>query len=186
METWDERYSGGKYSTDKPHRLLIELAGKLKPARVLDLACGAGRHAVFLAEKGWQVTAVDNSAVGIEIARQRAKEKGVTIDFRVADLETGEFAIEPDAYDLIGDFYYLQRDLFVPMKAGVKAGGIIVSTVHIYGAGEDAGNFLLREGELREYFRDFEIRHYHETSKTDTDAGEHHRRTAEIVAGRRN
>jgi|GEM_PF-371539 len=186
METWDERYAGGKYSTDQPHRLLIELAGKLKPARALDLACGAGRHAVFLAEKGWQVTAVDNSAVGIKLAGQRAKEKGLTIDFRTADLEKGEFQIEPDAYDLICDFYYLQRDLFAPVKAGVKAGGIIVSTVHIYGAGEEAGNFLLPEGELREYFRDFEILHYHETSLTDKDAGEHHRRTAEIIARKKN
>jgi len=184
METWDERYAGGKYSTGKPHRLLIELAGKLKPARALDLACGAGRHAVFLAEKGWQVTAVDNSPVGIQIAKQRAREKGVTIDFRALDLEKSEFEIEPDAYDLICDFYYLQTDLFAPMKAGVKIGGIVVSTVHIYGAGEEAGNFLLREGELRGFFRDFEILHYRETSRTDTDVGEHHRRTAEIVARR--
>jgi hypothetical protein len=70
------------------------------------------------------------------------------------------------------------------MKAGVKIGGVIVSTVHIYGAGEEAGKFLLREGELRGFFRDFEILHYQETSLTDTDAGEHHRRTAEIVARR--
>jgi SAM-dependent methyltransferase len=184
MESWDERYAGGKYSTAEPHRLLIELAGKLPPGKALDLACGTGRHAIFLAEKGWNVIAVDNSQVGIEIARQRAKDKGFGIDFRAADLEKSEFAIEPDAYDLICDFYYLQRDLFAPMKAGMKAGGIIVSTVHIYGEGEEAGNFLLREGELRRYFHDFEILHYHETSRTDTDAGEHHRRTAEIVAGR--
>jgi SAM-dependent methyltransferase len=132
------------------------------------------------------VTAVDNSAVGIEVARQRAKEKGVAVDFRTADLEKGEFQIEPDAYDLICDFYYLQRDLFASMKSGVKAGGIIVATVHIYGAGEEAGNFLLPEGALREYFQAFEILHYHETSLTDKDAGEHHRRTAEIIARRTN
>jgi SAM-dependent methyltransferase len=185
METWDERYAAGKYSTAEPHRLLLELAGKLLPGKALDLACGTGRHAVFLAEKGWNVIAVDNSRVGIEIAAERAKQKGVEVDFRTADLEKGEFAIEPEAYDLICDFYYLQRELFAPMKAGVKPGGIIVSTVHIYGAGEEAGNFLLLEGELREYFRDFEILHYHETSRTDADAGEHHRRTAEIIAKRK-
>jgi tellurite methyltransferase len=186
MESWDERYASGKYSTAEPHRLLIELTGKLPPGKALDLACGAGRHAVFLAEKGWRVTAVDNSRVGIEIAERKAREKGLTIDFHTLDLEKGEFAVEPDAYDLICDFYYLQPELFASMKASVKTGGIIVSTVHIYGAGEEAGNFLLREGELREYFRDFEILHYHETSATDTDAGEHHRRTAEIVAKRKN
>ena len=136
METWDERYGSGKYSSAGPHKLLVEIANAIKkPAKALDLACGTGRNAIYLAEKGWQVTAVDNSSVGIEIAKQRAAEKGVKIDFRVADLEElrkSGFAIEDDAYDLICDFYYLQRDLFAAMKTGVKVGGIIVSTIHIY------------------------------------------------------
>ncbi|MBA4183592.1 MAG: hypothetical protein H0X49_06225, partial [Acidobacteria bacterium] len=46
----------------------------------------------------------------------------------------------------------------------------------------EAGEFLLKEGELRGFFRDFEILHYHETSRTDNDAGKHHRRTAEVIA----
>lgn len=181
-ETWDERYANGKYSSAKPHKLLIELAETMKAGNALDLACGTGRHAIFLAEKGWRVTAVDNSSVGIEIAEQRAKEKGLAIDFRVADLEKGEFQIEENAYDLICNFYYLQRDLFGAMKKGLKSGGIIISTIHIYGEGEKSGRFLLREGELKEFFDEFEILHYHETAATDTDAGEHHRRTAEIIA----
>ncbi len=181
-ETWDDRYAHGKYSSAKPHKLLIELAEKMKAGKALDLACGTGRHAIFLAEKDWRVTAVDNSSVGIEIAKQRANEKGLTIDFRVADLEKGEFQIEENSYDLICDFYYLQRELFNEMKKGVKPGGIIISTIHIYGEGEKSGRFLLREGELKEFFNDFEILHYHETPQTDTDAGEHHRRTAEIIA----
>ncbi|HEY0462001.1 MAG TPA: methyltransferase domain-containing protein [Pyrinomonadaceae bacterium] len=179
---WDERYRSGKYSSAQPHKLLISLVEKLKPGKALDLACGTGRHAIFLAENGWRVTAVDNSAVGIEIAGQRAAEKRLEIDFRVADLEKDEFRIEADTYDLICDFYYLQRELFDAMKSGVKHGGLIVSTIHIYGAGEKPGRFLLREGELKEFFAGFEILHYHETPQTDTDAGEHHRRTAEIIA----
>jgi tellurite methyltransferase len=181
-ETWNKRYANGKYSSAEPHKLLISLVENLKAGKALDLACGAGRHALFLAEKGFQVTAVDNSAVGIEIAERRAEEKNLEIDFRVADLEAGEFEIEENAYDLICDFYYLQRELFAAIKAGVKPGGVIVSTIHIYGEGEPEGRFLLREGELREFFDGFEILHYHETSATDTDAGEHHRRTAEIIA----
>ncbi len=181
METWDERYASGKYSSAEPHKLLVEIADRIKkPAKALDLACGTGRNAIYLAEKGWQVTAVDNSSVAIEIAKQRAAEKAVEINFRVADLEKGEFAIEVEAYDLICDFYYLQRDLFAPMKTGIRAGGIIISTIHIYGDAEEAGEFTLREGELREFFRDSEILHCHETSRTD-DAGKHHRRTAEII-----
>ncbi len=181
-KTWDERYAGGKYSSAEPHKLLIALAENLKAGNALDLACGTGRNAIFLAEKSFQVMAVDNSSVGIEIAKKRANEKGLKIDFRVADLEKGEFAIEENSFDLICDFYYLQRDLFAEVKKGVKFGGIIISTIHIYGEGEEEGRFLLREGELKEFFDDFEILHYHETPQTDTDAGEHHRRTAEIIA----
>lgn len=183
-ESWNERYAGGKYSSSEPHRLLVELCGETPAGRALDLACGTGRNAIFLAEKGWRVTAVDNSSVGIDIAVQRAGGKDVRVDFRVADLEKGEFAIDENTYDLICDFYYLQRDLFPAIKAGLKIGGIAVSTIHIYGPGEEAGEFLLKEGELKEFFRDFEILHYHETSAADTDAGDHHRRTAEIIAKR--
>ena len=181
-ETWDERYAAGKYSAAEPHRLLVALSEKLKAGAALDLACGTGRHAIFLAARGWRVTAVDNSSIGLEIARRRAAENKVEVDFRLADLEKSEFPIEPDAYDLICDFYYLQPELFVAMKKGLKAGGLIVAAIHIYGEHEPGGRFLLREGELREFFADFEILHYHETSLTDTDAGEHHRRTAEIIA----
>ncbi len=179
---WDERYAAGKYSAAAPHKLLISLVKELKAGKALDLACGTGRHAVFLAENGWRVTAVDNSTVGIEIAKQRAKDKSLEMDFRLADLEKGEFTIGENAYDLICDFYYLQRDLFAAMKAGLKTGGVIVSTIHIYGEDEKEGRFLLREGELKGFFEGFEILHYRETSLTDTDAGEHHRRTAEIIA----
>jgi SAM-dependent methyltransferase len=183
-ETWDERYAGGKFSSSEPHKLLIDIIRKLPPGRALDLACGTGRHAIFLAQNGWNVTAVDNSAVGVEIARARAAETGLKIDFRVADLEKGEFEIGSGAYDLICDFYYLQRDLSPAMKAGVRPGGMVISTVHIYGEGEETEGFLLKEGELRTFFEDLDILHYHETSLTDTDAGDHHRRTAEIIAKR--
>lgn len=185
MESWDERYACGKYSSAEPHKLLVKLAEHFQPGKALDLACGTGRHAIFLAGKGWNVTAVDNSRVGIGIAEKRAEEKSLVIDFRIADLEKGEFTIEENSFDLICDFYYLQRDLFPQMKAGVKAGGIIISTIHIYGEGEEEGKFLLKEGELREFFHGFEILHYHEAALTDADAGEHHRRTAEIIAKRK-
>jgi tellurite methyltransferase len=183
-ETWDERYAAGRYASEEPHRLLVECVGKAPPAKALDLACGTGRHALFLAKNGWQVTAVDNSAVGVEVARARASEKGLEIVFSVADLENGEFTIEPDTYDLICDFYYLQRDLFPPMKRGLRPGGVIISTIHIHGEGEEREGFLLKEGELRAFFADLEILHYHETQITDPDAGDHHHRTAEIVARR--
>jgi 2-polyprenyl-3-methyl-5-hydroxy-6-metoxy-1,4-benzoquinol methylase len=113
---WNERYSRGEHIIKEPLPLLLKVVDGLKPGRALDLACGPGRHAIFLADRGWQVTAVDASHVGIELAKTVARTRGVEVDWRVADLERGEFEIEAEAYDLIGDFYYLQRDLFAQSR----------------------------------------------------------------------
>ena len=93
---WDERYrsEGVKHSTPTP--LLVETAQKLKPGRALDLACGTGRNAVWLAEHGWNVTAVDGSASAIEILQKLCP----AVDARVADLEKHEFPIAEERWDL--------------------------------------------------------------------------------------
>src|ERR1022692_1476851 len=96
---WDERYRTEQGSESAPTPLLIETAKSLKPGRVLDLACGTGRNALWLAQQGWNVAAVDGSAAGIEILRARAAELGLLMDARVADLEKGEFTIEPASWE---------------------------------------------------------------------------------------
>lgn len=179
--SWDERYASGQFRALEPHKLLISLLENLLPGTALDLACGAGRHAHLLAENGWQVVAVDNSGAGIEIARRRAAEKNLQIDFRLADLEKGEFVLEENAYDLICDFYYLQRDLYPAMKKAVKPRGIIVSVVHLEGEDEKS-RFALREGELKSFFTNFEILHYRETAPESAAPSKNSRRTAEIIA----
>jgi len=184
---WDERYRRGEHATPEPHTLLVRAMETLAAGRALDLACGAGRHALFLAERGWKVIAVDASRVAIETTLERARKRGLTIDARVADLERGDFVIEPAAFDLICDFYYLQRDLFPQVRAGLKPGAAFVASIHMISEdpSEDEGHnpaFLLKPGELRAEFQNWRIIHYHETSPHDTDAGEHHRRSAEIVA----
>lgn len=186
MADWDERYSRGDHATLEPNALLVRVAENLRPGRALDLACGAGRHALFLARGGWQVVAVDASRVGIELTRERAREMRVEVDARRADLERKEFEIEREAYDLIAVFYYLQRNLWPEIRAGLRQGGTLIAAIHLVDEAPDGEsgnpNFLLQPGELRAEFEDWEIEHYHETQWTDEDAGEHHRRTAEIVA----
>ena len=186
MADWDERYSRGEHATLEPHHLLIRLAETLPAGVALDVACGAGRHALYLAGRGWRVTAVDASKVGIGITKERARSLGVEVDALVADLEQNGFEIESQAYDLICDFYYLQRDLWPKLREGVRKGGLFIAAIHL--GGEDAGKetrnpaFLLQPGELRDEFDGWEVLHYHETSLNDEDAGEHRHRTAEIVA----
>src|SRR5689334_2140321 len=84
---WDERYRQAETDLEmEPAALLIEMAARLEPGKALDLACGTGRNALWLAERGWDVTAVDGSSVAVGILRRRALERGVGIVALVADL----------------------------------------------------------------------------------------------------
>lgn len=185
MNRWDERYSKGEHLNDQPHALLVEYAAKLRPGRALDLACGVGRHALYLAERGWQVTAVDSSNLAIDILRERARQLGVQVDARIADLELGDFLIEPDRYDLIVNCCYLQRDLFPAIKAGVRAGGMVIAVIAMV---DDEPNvkpmnpaFLLQPGELLAEFPGWELLHKFEGKAEGKSA---QRAIAEIVARR--
>jgi len=177
---WDERYRFGSPEA-QPTPLLIEIASQLKPGRALDLACGAGRNALWLAEHGWRVTAVDGAPAAIETLRKRAAARGVSVETHVADLEAGEFRIEESAWDLIAICYYLQRGLFEPAKRGVVPGGVVIATVHITEPGEEPTKHRLRPGQLKDYFRGWEILHFREGTPDDP---EHRRASAEIAARR--
>jgi SAM-dependent methyltransferase len=148
----------------------------MRPGRALDLACGDGRNALWLAQNGWRVTAVDRSSSAIELLRQRTAECGVEIETRVADLEKSEYAIEPGRWDLVVISYYLQRDLFERARRGVVPGGVLLAIVLL---GE--GRFRAEAGELRGYFADWEILHDREGAPGDSSP---HRAVAEIVARR--
>lgn len=140
------------------------IARDLPPGKVLDLACGSGRNAVWLVERGWDVTAVDSSAAALVQLRQSAP----SVETRLADLEKHEFVIEESAWDLIVDSYYLQRDLFEPIQLGLKPGGVAIIVVHMYEPGHEASRFSLHPGELLEYFRSMEIVEYRE-GKPESD-----------------
>jgi len=182
---WEERYRAERCSASDteatPTPLLVETARHLAPGKALDLACGTGRNALWLAEHGWSVTAVDGAPAAIEILRSRAAERGITVDARIADLEKGEHQIERSAWNLIVICYYLQRDLFQPAKEGLVPSGILLAIVHIAEPGEEPTEHRLRPGESTKYFQGFEILHRHEGQPNDAA---HRRPVAEIVARR--
>jgi SAM-dependent methyltransferase len=159
----------------EPTPLLVETARANKLGRALDLACGKGRNAAWLAEHGWRVTAVDQSRDAIETLRQRSP----AVEAHIADLEKHEFPIAESAWDLIAVCYYLQRDLFEPVKRGVKPGGVALVIVHIFEPGHEQSRFSLQPGELAKYFDGWEILHFYEGPPRDP---EHKRAVAEIVA----
>jgi SAM-dependent methyltransferase len=185
IHDWNERYLLNERPAEdldaSPTPLLVRTVAGLPPGKGLDLACGAGRNALWLAESGWEVTAVDGSQAAIEILRTRATERGLKINAVVADLEKDEFEIEPCRWDLVAMCYYLQRNLFEPAKRGVVPGGILISIVHLKEPAEEDGPFRLHAGQLQKYFAGWEILHQHEGKPIDSV---HHRPVAEIVARR--
>jgi SAM-dependent methyltransferase len=97
---WDARHADDdRRWAGEPSPFIVSEAATLRPGRALDLACGQGRHAVWLAERGWHVTGVDFSTVGLEKARSFAATRGVTCEWVAADLL--RYQPEPDAYDLV-------------------------------------------------------------------------------------
>jgi tellurite methyltransferase len=155
IEKWDQRYRAGRQLSEAPSPLVQRFAADLSPGAALDLACGPGRNALYLAERGWRVTAVDGAPIGIA----KLRERNAGIDARIADLKRGEFQIQPDSYDLICDCLYLQRDLFPQIRAGVRAGGMVIVTVLL---AREATDTRACPGELRAYFEDWNIVHYRE------------------------
>jgi len=117
---------------------------------------------------------VDRAAPAIRLLRDRSR--GMEIDAHIADLERGEFAIAPAAFDLICVFYYLQRDLFPAIREGLRPGGIFAGAVHLREAGRHS-HFALESGALRAEFASWKILFYSEAPEPG-----HSRRSARIIA----
>lgn len=127
---WDERYATEEYAYGKlPNEFLAENHGTIPPGCILSVAEGEGRNAVFLAGRGYSVTAVDGSAVGLAKARKLASESGVTIDTVHADLS--DFEIGEGQWDgIISIFCPLPSALRMTVHrrivAGLRPGGIFL------------------------------------------------------------
>ena len=103
-QEWDRRYEGAELVwTAEPNRFVVAELQDLPPGRALDVAAGEGRNAVWLASQGWQVTAVDFSAAGLDKGRRLAQARGVAVDWVHADVrdyqaEAGSFQLVLIAY----------------------------------------------------------------------------------------
>jgi SAM-dependent methyltransferase len=174
---WEQHYAQPENLRLTPTPLVLEVAELAAPGRALDLACGAGRNALYLAGCGWDVVAVDSSTTAVRIVRDRAAAAGLRIDARIADLESREFAIDPDRYDLICDFFYLQRDLFPKIREAVRPGGLFAAEIHL--RDEQPHRFVLEPGELRTEFEGWKILYYSEATRPG-----HSRPSAALLARR--
>jgi len=173
-ERWNERYGKDGFepfpATPAPwlvehEALLGELLGQGLEARALDVACGDGRNARYLAELGFGVEAVDVSDVAVAALDAAAGERGLRIDARVLDLE--HEAPQREAYDVVVCMNYLQRDLFAGLQAALRPGGLLVyetfSRAHVEELGRSFNPaFVLGHNELLGVFAGLRVRHYRE------------------------
>lgn len=135
---WDERYgSSTSLWSGEPNPQLSAVVEHLTPGRALEAGCGEGADAVWLAEKGWQVTAVDFSSVALERAAAHAAERGTAVADRItwmtADLM--DWKPPPGAFDLVScQFVHLPADqrhhLHHRLATAVAPGGMLLLVGH--------------------------------------------------------
>jgi SAM-dependent methyltransferase len=133
-ERWNRRYAEEQLLWSAgPNRVLAAETAELEPGRALDLACGEGRNAIWLAERGWRVTAVDFADVALAKAARIASERGVDVDFVHADL----LAWEPpeQSFELVCVLYLQlpaadRRLVLGRAAAAVAPGGTLLLVAH--------------------------------------------------------
>lgn len=185
---WNLRYQANpRNSFELPRTLLLEHADLLPfNGLALDIAMGFGRNARFLLQRGLRVIGADISYVAV----RKAKTELPSLMAVTADLYT--FHIPPNTFDVIINFLYLQRDLWVPITNGLKKGGVVfiecmmedMLIIHP----EINPSFLLKPGELRQAFlqgnadKNLELLYYAEGWRSTESS--HPRSTANLIARR--
>jgi tellurite methyltransferase len=191
-ERWNERYGQDGFEPFPPapaqwlveHEALLRALAERDDARAIDVACGDGRNARYLAELGFAVEAVDVSDIAVAALRAAAAERGLDVDARALDLE--HEAPQREAFDVVVCTNYLQRDLFAGLQAALRPGGLLIyetfSRAHVEELGKSFNPaFVLDRNELLTAFAGLRIRHYRE-GVVDRDGSP--RGVASIVAQR--
>jgi 2-polyprenyl-3-methyl-5-hydroxy-6-metoxy-1,4-benzoquinol methylase len=174
-ERWD-RVHAESHDEDSPSAFLQNLFQQFSESvprgRALDIACGKGRNALFLAQQGFDVTAIDISPIALEVARRRAERMSLSISWQRADLE--KIQLEEGCYDLVADFNYLQRSLFPRITKSLRPGGAVVFETFLIDQqtiGQPKNpDYLLGHNELLNAFRDLRVLWYREGKFTDGGA----------------
>ncbi len=133
-QEWDQRYAGTELVwTAEPNRFAVAELQDLAPGRALDVAAGEGRNAVWLAARGWQVTAVDFSAAGLDKGRRLAQARGAAVDWVRADVR--DYQPEAASFQLVLVAYLQLREAELDgvLRRAVTAlapGGVLLVVGH--------------------------------------------------------
>ena len=125
MTSWDERFRDGDYPQEpEPSPVLRSMVGTFPDGRALDVATGTGRNAVFLAEAGYEVDAIDQSREGLRITRERAEQRGVADRLSVVCADATEYDYPENRYDVVTISFFRTLDRLNDIKSALKPGGI--------------------------------------------------------------
>jgi len=167
QKRWDKRFGKKDFAFGKkPNPFLKKLIHLLPKGRALDIAAGEGRNAVFLAQHGFEVDAVDISEKGLKKAQKLARAKGIKINIFLVDLD--QYRVEKERYDLIANFYFLKRPFIPRIKKGLKKGGRVIFETYLLEhrtlgtGGPKQAKYYLKPNELLMLFKDFRILFYRE------------------------
>lgn len=157
-ERWNAKFLAGEGQLVDPDPFLIEVCADFRPGNALDLAGGAGRHAIWLARHGWRVVLSDVSDEGTTLARQRCGEAAVHVDLRRESLaETVAWAMGSGIhFNLITIFWFLAREAFDALPSLLAPGGLLVYKTYTsenarFACGRPT-HYALRPDELRTAF----------------------------------
>ncbi len=161
---WEDRYRRDHDTLPPPSAFLRGHIDALPVGRALDVACGGGRHAIFLARRGFAVDTIDVAYAGLVQVQRIARAERLPITLVQADLET--FPLARGRYSLVVNSRYLQRSLWPGLKTALRPGGVLLFETFLIDQ-QTIGHpknpaFLLAPNELRRAFADFEILHYEE------------------------
>jgi SAM-dependent methyltransferase len=179
---WNGRYkSDGQYrQKGHPSYLLQDFVHLLsKDGVVLDAAAGVGVNALFVAQQGVPVVALDISEVGLQLLKKRAVELGVAVDTAVFDLTQPYFP--PNCVAAILNFRFLERAAFAAYRQALRPGGLIFFETFVHVGEEETPSYFLEPGELHQAFADFQIIHSAETEVRGQRSGKM-RHIAQLIA----
>jgi ubiquinone/menaquinone biosynthesis C-methylase UbiE len=185
MTTWDERFRTGQYPQEpEPSPMLRAYAKPDDDARALDIATGTGRNAVFLAEQGYDVDALDQSEEGLRITRERAAESGVDDRLSLVQADAKAYDYPVEAYDLVTISFFRTQDRLNDIKAALKPGGVLFYQHHLRSpeatVGPSDDRYRFRANELLHACLDLTVLGYE--AATDVEGAERVSVTATIVA----
>ena len=171
LDKWNLRYAEDSYRKNNPVVLLEEWLPKLPVGKALDVACGAGRNSIFLAQAGFQVDAIDISSEGLRKARQLAESQELSINWIAHDLDRA-FQFDTD-YDLIIVMWYVNLALITRLCDCLATGGYLLCEEHLITdqdvIGPTSATYRVAPGALRKAVSGLEVLLHEESVENGSD-----------------